>query len=1030
MADELAAGLYERLLTATLHDSLSECQGLDATTDPIGVGQEPVALTRHLAGVIHESLSREKDSAKRLALANSLLQHLRHGDEVLTPATELLSLSPSPQPGRASLSLVRPAIRLSDPALLTNAPSEPSIGSELQKELPSANRVDLLCAFVKWHGVRVLEDQLRDLRDGGIPLRVVTTTYMGATERRALDRLVRDFGAEVRIQYDAHRTRLHAKAWLFERDTGFDTAYVGSSNLSRAAMLDGLEWNVRLSRIATPTLLDKFRATFESYWNDRSFEPYDPDVDAERLDAALDRAGTGAGVGPGLCLDLSGLEVRPHPYQQAILEALAVEREVHDRHRNLIVAATGTGKTIIAALDYRELARGVDGERPSLLFVAHRREILQQSLRTYREVLADANFGELLVNGHQPDRWHHVFASVQSLHSTTVSAFDPHGFDIVVIDEFHHAEAATYRRLLTHFAPHELLGLTATPERADGVDVRSFFDGRTAAELRLWDALEAELLSPFHYFGLADDTDLTGLKWSRGRYDERQLSNLYTGNDARARIIITQLQDKVLNPGAMKALGFCVSVVHAHWMADVFNRAGLPSVALSGTSSHIERDEARAQLRRGEIVCVFTVDLFNEGVDLPDVDTLLMLRPTESATIFLQQLGRGLRHSPGKAVLTVLDFVGHHRKEFRWDQKLRALTGRLPGQLGEDVAGGFPFLPSGCQIMLDRETQGAVLASLRQQVQRGNWSTLVSELRSLGDTDLRGFLDASQRDLADVLKKGQRSWTQLRRDAGLPTAPATPGEGPLLKRVRAFAHVDDAIRVRGYRDVLAGSVPYSELDPTAQRLARMLVFSVWPKLGFDDFDAALEALRRESAVTTELGHVMDFAFDRNRILTTTLGEGLATLPLRVHARYQREEILSALDHASPSNLPGNFREGVLYVPDMNVDALLVTLNKSGKDRSPTTMYKDYAISQELFHWESQSQTSLQSPTGQRYVSDSSRALLFVRDDAQDELGTAPYTFLGRARHVSHTGSRPVAITWRLDQPMPAELFQTAKAVAG
>ena len=729
-------------------------------------------------------------------------------------------------------------------------------------------------------------------------------------------------------------------------------------------------------------------------------------------------------------LDLSGLDVRPYPYQQAILEALAVEREVHHRHRNLVVAATGTGKTVIAAPDYRELARSVEGERPSLLFVAHRQEILQQSLRTYREVLADANFGELLVDGQHPQRWRHIFASVQSLHSTTLTAFDHTAFDIVVIDEFHHAEAATYRRLLDHFLPHELLGLTATPERADGVDVRSFFNGRTAAELRLWDALEGELLSPFHYFGLADGTDLSGLKWTSGRYDEGELSTLYTGNDARAKIVIKQLPDKVLDPGAMKALGFCVSVAHAHYMADVFNRAGLPAAALSGASSRVERDRALTQLRRGEIACIFTVDLFNEGVDLPDVDTLLMLRPTESATIFLQQLGRGLRRSPGKAVLTVLDFVGHHRKEFRWDQKLRALTGRLPGQLGEDVTHGFPFLPSGCQIMLDRETQAVVLASLRAQIQRGNWSTLVSELRSLGDTDLHGFLDASQRDLADVLKKGQRSWTELRRDAGLPTASGSSGEVLLLKRIRAFAHVDDAVRVRGYQNILAGSLPYSELDPAAQRLARMLVFSVWPKLGFDDFEAALDALRRESAVTTEMGHVMDLAFDRNRVLPVTLGGGLAQLPLRVYSRYQREEILSALDHASPSNLPGNFREGVLHVAETNVDALLVTLNKAGKDRSPTTMYKDYAISQDLFHWESQSQTSIQSPTGQRYVTATSRVLLFVRDDAKDPLGTAPYTFLGRARHVSHTGSRPIAITWRLDEPMPAELFQVAKAVAG
>ena len=248
-------------------------------------------------------------------------------------------------------------------------------------------------------------------------------------------------------------------------------------------------------------------------------------------------------------------------------------------------------------------------------------------------------------------------------------------FEIVVIDEFHHAEARTYRRLLDHLQPAELLGLTATPERADGVDVRSFFDGRTAAELRLWDALGADLLCPFHYFVAADGTDLRSLGWSRGGYDETQLDNLFTGNDARARIVVQQLSDKVSNVGAMRALGFCVSVAHAEYMARVFNEAGIPARAVSGSTPRSERDQALTDLRARHVNILFAADLFNEGLDIPDVDTILLLRPTESATIFLQQLGRGLRRTRDKAVLTVLDFVGYHRKEFRFDLKLRAITG-------------------------------------------------------------------------------------------------------------------------------------------------------------------------------------------------------------------------------------------------------------------------------------------------------------------------------------------------------------------
>src|SRR4051812_19703850 len=499
-----------------------------------------------------------------------------------------------------------------------------------------------------------------------------------------------------------------------------------------------------------------------------------------------------------------------------MLDAIEVERVLHDRHRNLVVAATGTGKTVIAALDYRRLCIG--SERPRLLFVAHRREILEQSIRTYREVLGDADFGEFYVGGTRPERWKHVFASVQSLTSYGVHNIPAHAYDVVVIDEFHHAEAATYRRIINHLAPREMLGLTATPERADGTDVRTFFGGRTAAELRLWDALGADLLCPFHYFTVADGTDLRQISWKRGRYDDGELSNVYTGNDRRAAIVLQQLRDKILDPGSMRALGFCVSIAHADFMAKRFNEAGIPSHAVSGNTSAADRERALQDLRERRVNALFAADLFNEGLDLPDVDTVLFLRPTESATVFLQQLGRGLRRTRTKAVLTVLDFVGYHRKEFRFDQKLRALTGTTRRGLEREIQNGFPFLPSGCQIVMDRQSQAIVLENLRSQI-ANRWSQMVAELRSYGDQDLSEFLAESGVELSDILRRGQHSWTQLRRDAGLKTRAGSAMEAQLLKRVRAFAHVDDHDRSSAYRWLLSEQAPaYADLSPTEKRL--------------------------------------------------------------------------------------------------------------------------------------------------------------------------------------------------------------------
>ncbi len=1028
----LAEGLYESLLTERLQRELDATEQLVPHLQAVDPAEQPEVLARHIRDATFRALSAQRDPARRLELVNALLSILSQDEDATSgDPRQLLDLTRPPVPGMAAVSTQRPAIPLSDAALLTNAPKEPSLGVELRKELESADHVDLLCAFVKWHGLRVLESELTRLRERGIRLRVVTTTYVGATERLALDRLVSKFGAEVKIQFEALRTRLHAKAWLFRRNSGFDTAYVGSSNLSRSALLEGLEWNVRLSRVATPTLMAKFSATFDTYWNDASFETYDPERDGDRLDDALADA-SGAGRLRGVHISLSGLEVRAYRYQAQMLEALTVEREVHDRHRNLVVAATGTGKTVVAALDYRGLCEPTAPTRPSLLFVAHRREILEQSLRTYREVLGDQNFGELYIAGARPERWRHVFASVQSLNSYGVTSIPSDAFEIVVIDEFHHAEAATYRSVLRHLRPTEMLGLTATPERADGVDVRSFFGGRTAVELRLWDALSAGLLSPFHYFGLADGTDLRGIEWKRGGYDLDALSNVYTGNDARAAVVLRQVQDKVADPGRMRALGFCVSVAHARYMAQVFNDHGIPSRSVTGATHQRDREEALRDLRECRVNVLFTADLFNEGLDLPTVDTVLFLRPTESATIFLQQLGRGLRLAPGKAVLTALDFVGQHRREFRFDIRYRALTGATRRGLLYQVEQGFPFLPSGSQIILDEQAQRLVLENIKNQL-TSRWPTMVSELRSCGDLDLSTFLNESGIEVADVLRS-DRSWTRLRRDADLSTRHGGPLEGALLKRIRALAHVDDPNRATSYRALMADQAPgYRDLPDLDKSFARMLLFSLWPSGGFGSFDAGLHSLRTEPAVRDEIREVVDLSFDQARHVTLAGHGRLSGLHLRIHGRYQREEILAALGHATLGRVPATFREGVLRATEWDADAFLITLKKSDTDFSPSTMYHDYAISPSLFHWESQSTTSVDSPTGQRYLHHQERGssiLLFVRDQKTNEMGTEPYMFLGPATYVSHTGDRPIAITWRLDHPMPIDLFGLASVAAG
>ncbi|HEV8658377.1 MAG TPA: DEAD/DEAH box helicase family protein, partial [Thermoanaerobaculia bacterium] len=584
-----------------------------------------------------------------------------------------------------------PEIALSQSDLLVNARDEPRIGSVLEKEIESADRIDLIISFIRWSGLRLLAPRLRAFTERGGRLRVITTTYTGSTERPAIEHLL-EMRAEVKVSYHTDTTRLHAKAWLFHRESGFSTVFIGSSNLSTSAMLDGVEWNVRLSQVDAPTIVEKFAATFESYWAHADFETYVRGRDEQRFDRAVAAASVADST-----ISFVGIEVEPWPHQREMLEQLTVERYRHDRWRNLVVAATGTGKTVVAALDYRRLndrdepLRWIPTTRPlSLLFVAHRKEILQQSLGTFRTVMRDGSFGELYVDGHRPDEWRHVFASIQSLSAVDLETVKRDAFDVVIVDEFHHAAAPTYQKLLDHLMPKVLLGLTATPERTDGEPILQWFDGRIAVELRLWDALDRGLLSPFHYFGIHDNVDISQIAWKRGRYDETALENVYTGNDARVTQILTQLQQKIGDVGQMRALGFCVGVHHAEFMAQRFRSAGIPSEAVLGTTDSEDRDRALRRLRDGEINCLFAVDIFNEGVDVPQVDTVMFLRPTESALIFLQQLGRGLRRARDKHCLTVLDFIGNANRHFRFDLRYRALTGASRREIEEQIGGGFP----------------------------------------------------------------------------------------------------------------------------------------------------------------------------------------------------------------------------------------------------------------------------------------------------------------------------------------------------
>lgn len=589
-----------------------------------------------------------------------------------------------------------------------------------------------------------------------------------------------------------------------------------------AALTSGLEWNTKVTRRDLPETIDKIAATFEYYWNDREFEYYAEDQ-KERLARAL-KAEKYFDTNNA---DVYTMDINPYSYQQEILDKLEAERTVRGYTRNLVVAATGTGKTVISALDYKRFRKQNPDKPCRLLFVAHREEILKQSLYTFRAVLKDANFGELFVGNYKPESIDNLFMSIQTFNSQSFTEkTSPDFYDYITVDEFHHAAASTYQKLLSYYQPRILLGLTATPKRMDGKNILPYFSNRIAAEIRLPEAIDRKLLCPFQYFGVTDTVDLDALKWSAGGYQKSELEHIYTFSgavaDRRADHVVTALLKYVTDIDEVKGLGFCVTIDHAEFMCRYFNDHNIPSMCLTGQSSDEERAAAKQRLVSGEVRFIFVVDIYNEGVDIPEVNTVLFLRPTESLTIFLQQLGRGLRLSEDKECLTVLDFI------------------------------------------------------------------------------------------------------------------------------------DEPV-----------------------------------DLGFD-------------------------------------------CPLDLHCTYTRDQLLVALDFMKPSTV----REGVKWLQEKSIDVFFVTLNKADKDYLPTTMYNDYSINESLFHWQSQSTTAENSPTGQRYIHHKergSKVLLFVREFKADRMtgGAEAYTYLGTANYVKHTVSRPMNITWQLDRPIPAKfLKKTNKLVVG
>lgn len=1024
----LKKGIYERIINQDTKSQMEETSenNMVCLKQSIDLAESPQMLANYLANAIRQKLEETEDQQDRVTMVNKILMEAGLMDEMLiVEPNDLLSEVMTSQQHtlqtQSNTKTIRPVSGFRVSNLFTGGNSTLSLGEEIRREIASADKICFIVSFLKVSGVRILLDDLKKFtQKEGSRLRIITTTYCGATQAKAIEQLAALPNTEIRISYNTDIERLHAKSYIFVRNSGMNTAYIGSSNLSKSAQTEGLEWNIRVTNEENPHIIKTALATFEMYWNSPNFE----DFRSGGIEKFNDEIHKNIFRSQGEETVFQRFTLLPH--QKQILDKLQVEREENQNFRNLVVAATGTGKTVISAFDYLNFTR--THARSRILFTAHREEILRQSLNTYRSVMGDANFGSLWVGNNRPQEeseFEHLFVSISMLNLRFEDFFerlDADFYDYIVIDEAHHSQADSYRKLFTHFKPQLLIGLTATPERMDGRDLRPDFGGRISAEIRLPQALQAGLLTPFQYLCITDNTDLTDESlWSGNKYNVERLADKLCDKE-RARHIVHALHKYLADEYTCRALCFCVNKKHADFMAEQFNLYGFNAQSLTSDTPTEQRKQLANQLREGSIHYLCVVDIFNEGVDIPEVDTVLFLRPTDSLTIFLQQLGRGLRLSVGKTELTVLDFVAQVNRKYDFASRFRALTLHPEKNIKRQIEDGFTLLPHGCSIVMEKKARQYILDNIQSAIY--NKTRIVREINSYvnGVPTISQFLEGNGQDIR-ILYQGTNCWTSLKRAAGKISYVDDAITKRLEKGVFNLIHHNTAKFLRFVQKFADGSKDYEKLENKTYTL--MLYYALFldrlERAGFANIQEALALLHTEryKYFNQEVKEIVAYLLEHLQIKTMPLGNNV--IPhMELYGCYTREEIFTLVGRQTAERKMQGSVTGVFNLPEHNATLLFVTLNKSEADFSPSTQYNDYLINENFFHWQSQNTDSHHNNGGKRYTMQSetdNRIILFVREEKKDGYGnTCPFHCFGLVDYISSHGDFPMNVTWKLEEP--------------
>ncbi|HEL9630238.1 TPA: DUF3427 domain-containing protein, partial [Streptococcus suis] len=530
--------------------------------------------------------------------------------------------------------------------LINNAEEKRFVLTDLQEELLKSTAFYFSVAFVTQSGISMIKAQLADLATRGVQGKILISPYLDFNDPLAMYDLLRLPNVEARISQES--MQLHSKYYLFEQGNK-QVLIAGSSNLTATALKQNYEWNIKLNSTDNGDLLYQTKQEFDRIWD--LSRPLAVDI-IESYKRKRKPVIQVTSIEEEVSADYKTSQIKPNSMQEEALAGLQGVRE-NGAQKALVISATGTGKTYLSAFDVRQ----VNPER--VLFIVHREQILSKSLESFQRVLGFSDAEACLYkSGIDISNKKYIFATIQTLsRDEHLQRFAPDFFNYILIDEVHKAGAESYKKVMNYFAPDFLLGMTATPERTDGQNIYELFDYNIAYEIRLQDAMDADLLCPFHYFGVTDilvDGELIS--------ENEDFSHLIS--DERVNHIIDKITYYGHSGASVRGLMFCSSKNEARELSILLNQKGFRTQALTGDDSQAVREKAVHQLENGELDYLLTVDIFNEGIDIPSVNQVVMLRNTQSSIIFIQQLGRGLRKHDSKEYVTIIDFIGNYQNNY------------------------------------------------------------------------------------------------------------------------------------------------------------------------------------------------------------------------------------------------------------------------------------------------------------------------------------------------------------------------------